>query len=113
SYVGSNWQRVELDIVGSHHPTPHPFFHRVTVVKDTDDRLASLVAASGPPSAAPSREAARTVIEEAIYELGSITMQNIRGSHHRAMSALYEYAHSLYTLLAQLRGREGYDVRFV
>ena len=113
SYVGSNWQRVELDIVGSRHPTPHPFFDRVTVVKDTDDRLASLVAASGPPRAASSCEAARNVIEEAIYELGSITMQNIRGSHHRAMSALCEYANSLYTLLAQLRGREGYDVRFV
>lgn len=113
SYIGPSWQRVELDIVGSRHPSPHPFFHGVTVVKDTNDRLASLVAASGPPSAEPSREAARKVIEEAIYEIGSITMQNIRGSYHRAMSALCEYSNRLYTLLAQLRGREGYDVRFV
>jgi len=112
-YVGPNWQRVELDIVGSRHPSPHPFFHRVAVVKDTDDRLASLVAASGPPTAEPSREAARKVIEEAIYHTGYITMQNIRGSHYRAVSALCEYTNSLYTLLAQLRGREEYDVRFV
>ena len=113
SYIGTDWQRVELDIVGSRHPTPHPFFYGVTVVKDTDDRLASLVAASGPPSSESNREAARKVIEEAIYEIGSITMQNIRGSYHRAMSALCDYSNSIYTLLAQLRGREGYDVRFV
>jgi len=112
-YVGPDWQAVELDIVDSRHPTPHPFFHRVTVVKDTDGRLASLVAASGPPTAAPSRDAARKVIPEAIYRTGFITMQNIRGSHHHAMGNLCEYANSVYTLLAQLRGRAGYDVRFV
>jgi hypothetical protein len=113
SYVGPDWQRVELGIIGSHHPTPHPFFHHVTVVKDTDGRLASLVAASGPPTAEPTPDAARSVIEEILYEIGSITMQNIRGSRHRAVSALCEYANSAYALLAQLRGREGYDVRFV
>jgi hypothetical protein len=112
-YVGSDWQRIELDIVGSRHPTPHPFFHHVTVVKDTDGRLASLVAASGPPTAELNREAARNVIEEAIYETGSITMKNIRGSHYHAMSNLCGYANNVYTLLAQLRGSEGYDVRFV
>jgi hypothetical protein len=112
-YVGSDWQRVELDIVGSRHPMPHPFFHHVTVVKDTDSRLASLVAASGPPMAELTRDAARSVIEEILYEIGAITMQNIRGSRHRAVSALCEYANTAYTLLAQLRGREGYDVRFV
>src|SRR5262245_31243344 len=101
-YIGPNWQRVELDIEGTCENTPHPYFHRATVVKDTDGRLASLVAASGPPTAKLSREAARKVIEEAIYEIGSITMQNIRGSHHRAMSALCEYANRLYTLLVQL-----------
>ncbi len=43
-YVSRDWQRVELDIVGSRRPTSHPFFYGVTVAKDTDDRLASLVA---------------------------------------------------------------------
>ena len=112
-YVGPDWQQVELDIVGSNLPTPHPFFHRVTVVKDTEGRLTSLVVASEPPTAEPIRDAARRIIEEAIFRIGVITMQNIRGSHHYAMSTLCEQANSLYTLVAQLRGHEGYVVRFV
>jgi len=97
-----------MDIEGTHENTPHPYFHRATIVKDTDGRLASLVTASGPPTAEPTREAARKVIEEAIYHIGFVTMQNVRGSHHHAMSNLCELANSVYTLLAQLRGREGY-----
>src|SRR5829696_6976285 len=31
-YVGPDWQRVELDIGGSKHPTSNPYFHGVTVV---------------------------------------------------------------------------------
>ncbi len=113
SYVGPDWQRIELGILGSYHPTPNPYFHRVTVIKDTDSRIASLVSASGPPTAELTREAARQVIEEAIYQTGHITMQNIRGSYHHAMSSLCEYSNSMYTLLARVRGREGYAERFV
>jgi hypothetical protein len=113
SYVGPDWQRVEIDIGGSKYPTPHPYFHRATVIKDTDGQLASLVAASGPPTAEPTRDAARKVIEDAIYHTGFVTMQNIRGSHHHAMSNLCELANNVYTLLVQLRGREGYAERFV
>jgi len=112
-YVGPDWQRVELDIIGSNHPTPNPYFHGVAVLKDTNGRLASLVAASGPPTAELTRDAARKVIEEVIYETGAITVRNIRGSHYHIMSNLCEYANSVYTLLARLRGREEYDVRFV
>jgi hypothetical protein len=53
------------------------------------------------------------VIEEAIYHIGFVTMQNVRGSHHHAMSNLCELANSVYMLLAQLRGREGWAERFV
>jgi hypothetical protein len=113
AYVGVDWQRVELDIQGPPEGTPHPYFHRATVIKDTDARLASLVTASGPPTATPTRDAARKVLEEAIYHLGFVTMQNIRGSHHHAMSNLCELANNVYTLLCQLRGREGYAERFV
>lgn len=112
-YVGPDWQRVELDISGTADATPHPYFHRATVVKDTDGRMASLVAASGPPTAELRRDAARKVIEDAIYHTGFVTMQNIRGSHYHAMSNLYELANNVYTLLVQLRGREGYAERFV
>ncbi|MDQ2997456.1 MAG: hypothetical protein M3R61_10420 [Chloroflexota bacterium] len=112
-YVGHDWQRVELDISGKVSATPHPFFHHATVVKDTDGRLASLIAASGPPTAEPSRDAARKVIEDAIYHTGFVTMQNIRGSHYHAMGNLCELANNVCTLLVQLRGREGYAERFV
>jgi len=112
SYIGPNWHKAELELIGSHHE-PHPYFHGVTVVKDTDGRLASLVAASGPPAAEFSREAARKVIEEILYEIGAITIQNMRGSHYHQMHNLSEYANNVYTLLAQLRGHEGYTVRFV
>jgi len=113
SYIGPNWHKAELELIGSSPPAPHPYFHGVTVVKDTDGRLASLVAASGPPTAEPTRDAARKVIEDAIYHTGFVTMQNIRGSHHHAMSNLCELANNVYTLLVQLRGREGYAERFV
>jgi Ser/Thr protein kinase RdoA (MazF antagonist) len=112
-FVGPNWQRVELDVQRRHDVTPHPYFHGATIVKDTDGQLASLVAASGPPTAEPTREAARKVIEEAIYHIGFVTMQNVRGSHHHAMSNLCELANNVYTLLAQVRGREGWAERFI
>jgi hypothetical protein len=113
SYVGPDWQRVELGILGSYHPTPNPYFHGVAVLKDTNGRLASLVAASEPPTAELSRDAARSVIEDAIYRTGFVTMQNVRGSYHHAMGNLCELANNVYVLLAQVRGREGYAERFV
>jgi hypothetical protein len=113
SYIGPGWHKAELGLLGSYHPEPNPYFHGVTVVKDTNGRLASLVAASPPSTAELTREAARTEIEEILYEIGSITMGNMRGSYYHQMHNLCEYANSVYTLLAQLRGREGYAVRFV
>lgn len=113
AFVGADWQRVELDISCRNESTPHPYFHRATVVKDTDTRLASLVAASGPPTAEPGREAARKVIEEVIYHIGFVTMQNLRGSYHHAMSNLCELANNLYMLLTQLHGRQWYAERFI
>lgn len=113
AFVGPDWQRAELDISRRTDGPPHPYFHRATVVKDTDNWLASLVAASGPPTAEPSRDAARKVLEDAIYHIGFVTMQNIRGSHHHAMSNLCELANKVYMLLVQLRGREWYTERFI
>ncbi len=113
AYVSTDWQQVELDISRKVDVTPHPYFHRATIVKDTDDWLASLVTTSGPQTAKPTRDAARNVLEDAIYHLGFVTMQNTRGSHHHAVSNLCELANNVYTLLCQLRGREGYAERFV
>jgi hypothetical protein len=113
SYIGPDWHKVELGLLGSYRPEPNPYFHGVTVFKDTNRRLASLVAASPPPTAELTRKAARTEIEKLLYEVGSITMGNMRGSHYHQMHNLSEYATSVYTLLAQLRGHEAYAVRFV
>jgi hypothetical protein len=110
-FVGPDWQQAELYIMASHHPTPHSYWHGARVAKDTNGRLASLVAASGPSVAALTRDAARTVIAEAIYHTGFVTVQNVRGSHYHAMVNLCELAGSLYGLLANARGHEGYDVR--
>ncbi len=112
SYIGPDWHKAELGLLGSYHPEPNPYFHGVTVFKDTHGILASLVAASLPPTAKLTREAARTEIEKLLYEIGSITMGNLRGSYYHQMHNLCEYANSVYTLLAQLRGHEGYAVRF-
>jgi hypothetical protein len=38
-------------------------------------------------------------------------VQNVRGSHYHAMVNLCEFAGSLYGLLANVRGHQGYDVR--
>ena len=99
--------------MGKHHFEATPYYHRAMVVKDTDGFLASIVAASPPPTPELTREAAQKVIEEAIHILGHITMHNIRGSAFEAMGNLCEQAGNVYGLLAGLRGRERYDVRFV
>ena len=113
SFIGPDWQQVELAIMDSHHPTPHPYWHGNRIVKDTDGRLAALVAASGPPIATLTRAAARKVIEEVIYHIGFVTMQNVRGSHYHALVNLCELANNVYTLFAQVRGCEGWAKRFV
>jgi hypothetical protein len=89
-----------------------PYLHE-PIVKDTDGRLASLVAASPPPTAKLTREVVRAEIEKLLYEIGSITMGNMRGSYFHQIHNLSEYANSGYILVAQLRGHEGYAVRFV
>jgi hypothetical protein len=111
AFVGPDWQQAELYLMGAHHPEPHAYWHRARIVKDTDGRLASLVAASGPAVVSLTRDAARTVIAEAIYHIGFVTMQNVRGSHYHAMANLCELAGGLYWLLANARGYEGHDVR--
>jgi hypothetical protein len=111
AFVGQNWQWVELSISRLPFPTPDPYWHGTRVVKDTDGKLASVVAASGPPIATLSPDAARTVIVEAIYYTVYANVHNVRGSHYHAMAELCKLADQLYGLLANARGREGYDVR--
>jgi hypothetical protein len=102
-----------LDISRKIEATPHPFFHRATLMKDTDGSLTALVTASGPPTAVPTRDGARQVIADTIYHIGYVAIQNARGSYFHGMSNVCELAGNLYKLLAQLRGREWYAERFI
>jgi hypothetical protein len=113
AFVGADWQRVELDISRKIEAKPHPFFHRATLIKDTDGSLAALVKASGPPTAVPTLDGARQVIEDTIYHIGYVAMQNARGAYFQAVSNLCELAGNVYKLLTQLRGHEGWAERFV
>jgi hypothetical protein len=111
-YAGPDWQSIDVGIMGKTDFEAGPYYHRATVVKDTGGWLASIVAASPPPTPELTRESAQKVIEEAIHILGFITMHNIRGSSFHAMANLCEQAGNVYGLLARLRRREPYDVRF-
>jgi len=110
-YAGPDWQSIDVGIVGSD-IAPEPYYHGATIVKDTGGRLAAMVAASPPPTPELTHESAQKVIEEAIHILGFVTMHNIRGSAFHAMSNLCEQVGNVYGLLARLRGRQPYDVRF-
>jgi len=111
-YAGPDWQSIDVGIMGKADFGSSPYYHRATVVKDTGGWLASIVAESPPPTPALTRESAQKVIEEVIHILGFITMHNIRGSSFHALANLCEQVGNVYGLLAQLRGREPYDVRF-
>jgi hypothetical protein len=113
-YAGPDWQSIDVELMGKNDfAETGPYYHRATVVKDTDGFLASVVAASPPPTPEVTRESAQKVIEEAIHILGHLTMHNLRGSAFYAMGQLHDQIVNLYGLLARLRGREPYDVRFV
>ncbi len=111
-YAGPDWQAIDLALMRKDDIKPEPYFHRKTVVKDTDGFLQSIVAASPPPTPELTRESAQKVIEEAIHMLGSITMHNIRGSYADALANFSEQLFNVYGLLAKLRGREPYEVRY-
>jgi hypothetical protein len=112
-YVGPDWQSVDVGIEGEEIFEPDSYYHGATIVKDTDDRLAALVAASPPSVPEVTPESAAKVIEEVIHILSLITMYNIRGSRFSAMGNTNEQAENVYGLLARLRGQEPYEVRFV
>jgi hypothetical protein len=112
-YVGPDWQSVDVGLMAKSDFEAGSYYHRAVIVKDTDDFLASIVAASPPPTPELSRESAQKIVEEAIHILGHVTMHNLRGSAYQAMGNLSEQADNLYCMLARLRGFEPYNVRVV
>lgn len=111
-YAGPDWQSIDVELRAKRDLEPTPYYHRATVVKDTDGVLAAVVAASPPPTPALTRDSAQKVIEEAIHILGHITMLNLRGATFDALANFNEQITNVYGVLARLRGREPYEVRF-
>lgn len=113
-YAGPDWQSVDVEIMGTNDfDGAGSYYYGTRVVKDANGFLASVVAASSPPTPDITRASAQKVIEEAIHMLGHLTMHNVRGSAYHAMGNLCQQADNLYGLLAQLRGREPFNVRYV
>ncbi len=112
-FVGDGWQRVDLYLKRLADFAPSPDYSEARVVKDTDGVLTRLVAESPREHGAPTLEEARAVIEEAIDSQVYLALHNARGA---AWSALGEVSYQLtraYTLLAQVRGRHSYGLRYV
>ncbi len=112
-FVGSDWQRVDMEL------------HRLTdivhaasaisgrVVKDVDGALARMLARSAPERATASWNQVRAVIEGAIDSQIYLSLHNARGEVWSAMGEVSYQCSELYTLLALLRERQSFGFRYV
>ncbi len=111
--VGDAWTKVDLVLKRRADLVPGPLYAEVRVVKDTGGVLARLVAESVPERVTPTREETRTAIEEAIASQIYIALHNARGMVWSAYGDTNHRATVLYELLAKLRGRRSYGLRYV
>jgi hypothetical protein len=111
--VGPDWQRVDLDLVRREDLVPKFAFSAARVVKDTDNVIADLVAASpavpDPLGIAGISAQIEEIIDSHIY----LALHNARGAHWSAMGEISSQAGQTYTLLAALRGRQSFGFRYV
>jgi hypothetical protein len=113
AFVGPDFQRVDLHL---HGPTDRKAFADYAggrVVKDMRGMLTRMVERAPVTPHAPSWEAARAEIEEAIDSVMYATLHNARGEHWSAASEITARISRLYTLLASLRGRTTHGLRHV
>jgi hypothetical protein len=116
AYVGPDWITVDVDVdVGHGDQLAEPWeaFAGGTVIKDTDGRLAQLVAASPAEVLAETVETARPIISEAIGDQFFAARQNVRGSVWSATGNITDQTTKIYELLGRLRGKRTYGFRFV
>jgi hypothetical protein len=110
--VGPDWRRVDLHLRTRGDTDPWHGFVGARIVKDVEGTLARLVAASVPEDVFPSWEEARSTILGAIGDQIYIAANNARGATWEAMGNVPSHTASLYELLARLRGRRSYGLRY-
>lgn len=113
TFVGEDWQRVDLHLHGPEDTKPSPDYARGNIVKDWDGTLARIVENAPVDHVAASWQDARAEIEEAIDSMLYLTLHNARGEYWSAAEEITSRLTSLYTLLACLRGRASYGLRYV
>jgi hypothetical protein len=109
AYVGPDW--ITVDVTAKHGDQlgePWEGFAGGTVIKDTDGRLARLVAASTAEVPAETVETARPIISEAIGDQFFAARQNVRGAVWSATGSISELTMKTYELLGRLRRKRTY-----
>jgi hypothetical protein len=112
-FVGSDWRRVDLYLKRQAELKPDAEYAGARVLKDTDGFLARLVAESPAEAVSVTWEQARFALEDAIDSQIYLALHNARGAAWSAMGEVSYRCTELYTLLAALRGRRTYGLRFV
>jgi hypothetical protein len=113
-YVGPDWVQVDFEFGhGDELTEPCDRFVGGTVIKDTDGRLARLVAASTDEVPAETVASARPIISVAIGDQPFMARHNARGSVWSATGNISYLAVKTYELLGRLRGKRTYGFRYV
>jgi hypothetical protein len=112
-FVGPDWRRVDLGLLGSEDLQPREDYAGGMVAKDTADTLAHLVAQSPLPNIRATQEQVAAAIAEAIDSQIYLALHNARGATWSAMGEISYRCTELYTLLARLRGRQSFGFRYV
>lgn len=112
-FVRSEWRRVDLSLLRREALRPGPALANATVVKDTDEVLARLVADSPREQITASFEQVEAAMAEAIDSQIYLALHNARGAVWSAMGEVVYASTELYTLLARLRGRQSFGFRYV
>ena len=114
AWVGPAWIQVDFYVAhGDQLDEPTDGFARGTVIKDTDGRLAQLVAASTDEVPRETVESAAPIISEAIGDLLFQARHNARGSVWSATCTISDLCTTTYEFLGLLRGERTYGFRYV
>ena len=104
-YVEPDWIQIDFEFGhGDQIDEPCDRFVGGTVIKDTDGRLARLVAGSTAEVPAETVESARPIISEAIGDQPFMARHNARGSVWSATGDISSLAMKTYELLGRLAG---------
>jgi hypothetical protein len=112
-FVGADWRRVDLALIGQAGLKPDPHYAGARVVKDMEGVLARLVAESQPEVVTATKDQARVLIEEAIDSQIYLALHNARGAVWSALGEVSHRCTTLYCFLGQFRGRLTYGFRYV